>query len=190
MDRQQARTRPNAAEACQEALQRRVLEQGGWAARTCPARRIPLKVPCALVILLLALFSCLPSARCEVSVKGTVAAARIDAQHAPLSEVLRALEKNFKVRYDTFISIDEVTISRSYSGALEEVLRGMLSGLNYVIKTREGTVEVLIVGRSSEAPLAPPVSHVPASGVWDPLAALKAKSQPQTPPQTGEELRK
>jgi hypothetical protein len=149
-----------------------------------------LKVLCALVILLLGLFSCLPSARCEVSVKGTVAAARIDAQHAPLPEVLRALETNFKVRYDTFISIDEVTISGSYSGALEEVLRGMLSGLDYVIKIQEGTVEVLIVGRSSNAPSAPPASHAPASGVWDPLGALKAKARLQTPPQTGEELRK
>ena len=151
--------------------------------------RISLKVLRALVIVLL-FFSCATSARCEVSVSGTVAAARIDAQQAPLSEVLRALGKNFKVRYDTFIAIDEVIISGTYSGALEEVLRRMLSGLNYVIKTREGTVEVIIVGFPSNAPPAPPASHAsPASGVWDPLGALTAKSQLQTPSQTGE-LRK
>jgi hypothetical protein len=151
--------------------------------------RISLKVLRALVIVLL-FFSCATSARCEVSVSGTVAAARIDAQQAPLSEVLRALGKNFKVRYDTFIAIEEVIISGTYSGALEEVLRRMLSGLNYVIKIREGTVEVTIVGFPSNAPPAPPATHAaPASGVWDPLGALTAKSQLQTPSQTGE-LRK
>ena len=139
--------------------------------------RISLKVLRALVIVLL-FFSCATSARCEVSVSGTVAAARIDAQQAPLSEVLRALGKNFKVRYDTFIAIEEVIISGTYSGALEEVLRRMLSGLNYVIKIREGTVEVIIVGFPSNAPPAPPASHAsPASGVWDPLGALTANSR-------------
>ena len=151
--------------------------------------RIPLKVLRTLLILLPALFSCSASARCEVSVKGTVTAARIDAQQAPLPEVLRTLGSNFNVRYDTFIAIDEVTISGTYSGALEEVLRGILSGLNYVIKNQEGMVEVIIVGRPSTVPPAPFVSHAsPASGVWDPLGALTAKSRLQTPPQTGKEF--
>ena len=153
--------------------------------------RILLKVLRALVIVSLGLFSCLTSARCEVSVSGTVVAARIDAQRAPLSEVLRALGTNFKVRYNTFVAIDEVLISGIYSGALEEVLGRMLSGLNYVIKTREGTVEVIIVGFPSNAPPAPPATHAaPASGVWDPLGALTAKSRLQTPPQTDKEFRK
>ena len=153
--------------------------------------RILLKVLRALVIVLLALFSCLTSARCEVSVSGTVVAARIDAQQAPLPEVLRALGSNFKVRYDTFIAIDDVTISGTYSGALKEVLRRILSGLNYVIKTQEGMVEVIIVGRLSNIPPAPPASHASsASGVWDPLGALTAKSRLQTPPQTDKEFRK
>ena len=105
----------------------------------------------ASAIVLLALVSCSASALCEVSVQGTVAAVRIDAQQAPLPEVLRALG-TFKVRQDTFIALDEVIISGTYSGALEEVLRRLLTGLNYVIKTEEGTVELIIVGLPGDAP--------------------------------------
>ena len=104
------------------------------------------------VITLLALFPCSTSARCEVSVQGTAAAVRIDAQQAPLAEVLRALGTNFNVRHDTFIALDEVIISGTYSGPLEEALGRVLTGLNYVIKTQEGTVEVIIVGLPGDVP--------------------------------------
>ena len=158
---------------------------------TCFCRIMPLKVLRASVIILLALLSCLASGRCEVSVKGTVGTVRIVAQQASLSEVLRALGANFKVRYDTFISVDDVIISGTYLGRLEEVLGRVLSGLNYVIKTQDGTVEVIIVGRPGNTSPPPSTSHASsAPDVWDPLGALKAKSQLETSPQTGEDLRK
>jgi hypothetical protein len=68
--------------------------------------------------------------------------------------VLSALGTNLKVRHDALISLDGVIISGTYSGALDEVLRRVLTGLNYVIKTEDGTVEVFIVGRSGDAPTA------------------------------------
>jgi hypothetical protein len=121
-------------------------------------------------------FFFLASARCEVSVSGTAEAVRIEAKQAPLSEVLRALGTNFKVRHDTFITVEEMIISGTYSGALEDVLRQMLSGLNYVIKTHAGTLEIIIVGRSSNTHPEPPASHTsPGPPVWDPLGVLKAK---------------
>ena len=136
----------------------------------------PLKVLNASAIILLALISWAASARCDVSVKGTIVAARIDASQATLSEVLRALETNFKIRHDAVIAVDDVIISGSYSGALEDVLRQMLCDLNYVIKTQDGTFEVIIVGRSGNAPQVPPSSPAsPPHGVWDPLGVLKAK---------------
>jgi hypothetical protein len=108
----------------------------------------------ALAIALFALMSCSASAHCEVSVQGTADAVRVETRQAPLSVVLRALGTNFKVRHDALISLDGVIISGTYSGALDEVLRRVLTGLNYVIKTEDGTVEVFIVGRSGDAPTA------------------------------------
>jgi hypothetical protein len=128
------------------------------------------------MIVSLLFFSFFASARCEVSVSGTAEAARIDAKQAPLSEVLRALGTKFKVRHDTFITVEEMIISGTYSGALEDVLRQMLTGLNYVIKTHAGTLEIIIVGRSSDTHPDPPASHASSgSAVWDPLGVLKAK---------------
>jgi hypothetical protein len=109
-------------------------------------------------VLFLALVSFSASARCEVSVQGTASAVRIDARKARLAEVLRELGANFKVRHETLIALDEVIISGTYLGTLEDVLRRMLTGLNYVIKAREGTVEIMIVGRPGDTPagIAPP----------------------------------
>jgi len=113
-----------------------------------------LRRPWAIAIAVLALISYSAFARCEVSVQGTATAVRIDANRAPVSEVLSALAANFKVRHETLIALDEVVVSGTYSGALDEVLRRVLVGLNYVIKTRAGTVEVLVVGRAGDAPAA------------------------------------
>jgi hypothetical protein len=112
------------------------------------------------------------AALCEVSVRGTAAAARIDARQAPLSEVLTTLGTSFQVRHDTLISLDDVIVSGTYSGTLEEVLRRVLNGLNYVIETREGTVEVIIVGRTGavsatgNARPEPPPKNVNPAAQW------------------------
>jgi hypothetical protein len=137
-----------------------------------PTRDCLLRLPRwlrALAIVLFALMSCSASAHCEVSVQGTADAVRVETSQAPLSMVLRALGTNFKVRHDALISLDAVIISGTYSGALDEVLRRVLTGLNYVIKTEDGTVEVFIVGRSGDAPTAvattppaPPTNTNPA----------------------------
>jgi hypothetical protein len=111
---------------------------------------------------MLALACCSAAARCEVSVQGTAAAVRVDAREAPLSEVLGALEASFKVRHDSLIALDAITIAGAYSGTLEEVLRRLLTGLNYLLKTEGDMVEVIIVGRPGHAP-APYISREPAT---------------------------
>lgn len=119
----------------------------------------------------LALVACPVPSRGDVSVRGTAAAVRIDAKQAPLSEVLSALGANFELRYDTLIALDEVIVSGTYAGALEEVLKRILTGLNYVIQTQEGAVEVIVVGRRGDPPAAggagapapPPQNTNPAS---------------------------
>jgi hypothetical protein len=95
-----------------------------------------------------------------VDVHGTLAAVRVDAQQARLPEVLSALSTTLGIRYDSFIALDEVIIAGNYSGTLEDVLMRLLTGLNYVIKTGDGAVEIIIVGRSGQPP--PPIAREPA----------------------------
>jgi hypothetical protein len=113
--------------------------------------RLP-RLLAATVVVLPALVSWSAATRCEVSVQGTAQALRVDAQQAPLPEVLNALNTSLGVRHKSLIAVDEVIIGGSYSGTLEDVLWRLLKDLNYVIKTEEDAVEILIVGRPGDPP--------------------------------------
>ena len=140
-----------------------------------PARFPPLQCWLhAMAIILLALISCSASARCEVNVRGTAAEVRIDARQALLSDVLGALGTNFKVRYNSLIALDEVIISGTYSGPLVEVLARILTDLNYVVKTKEGTVEIIIVGRPGVAPAAVATTQPTLPTNTDPAAQWRS----------------
>ena len=132
----------------------------------------------ATSIVALALIFCPVAGRCEVSVQGTAAAVRVDAREAPLSEVLGVLEANFKVRHDSLIALDAITIAGTYSGTLEEVLRRLLTGLNYLLKTEGDIVEVIIVGRPGHPP-APYMSREPAPPAnANPAAQWRSPAKP------------
>jgi hypothetical protein len=104
------------------------------------------------------------SARAEVRVQGDVAAVRVDASQASVSEVLSALGPAFNVRYRTSISLDGV-IHGTYTGSLGRVISRMLDGYSYIVKNDEDTIEVVVFGRKGERavaiepPRAPPGRH-------------------------------
>ena len=125
------------------------------------------------LLLMLPLLVCAAPARSEVSVEGTAAALRIKAEQATLSEVLGALETRLGVRHSALIALDDVKVGGTYSGTLEDVLRRLLAGLNYVIKTQEEVVEVVIVGRPGDAP-APFVDKPPPPANANPAAQWRA----------------
>jgi hypothetical protein len=122
-------------------------------------RRLPRLLGAAAVALPV-LVSWPVATRCEVRVDGTAQAVRVEAQQAPLPEVLSALATSLGVRHKSLIPVDEVIIGGRYSGTLDDVLRGVLQGLNYVITTQQDAVEILIVGRPGDPP--PPVVSKPA----------------------------
>jgi hypothetical protein len=107
-------------------------------------------------------------------VHGTTAALRVETQQASLAEVLSALEESLPVRHDTLIALDTVTVGGTYSGTLEDVLRRLLAGVNYVIRIRKEAVEIMIVGWPGEPP--PPVKAAPVAPVNTNPAAQWRKS--------------
>lgn len=125
----------------------------------------------ALVLALPPLACCAGAAHCEVSVKGTAAALRVEAQEASLSEVMDAIERSLGVRHSALIALDNLPVRGSYSGTLEDVLRRLLAGLNYIITTREGAIEVVIVSRPGDPPppfvdKPPPAAHANPAAQW------------------------
>jgi len=124
------------------------------------------------LLLVLPPLVCAAPARSEVSVEGTPAALRVKAEQASLLEVLGALEARLGVRHSALIALDDVKFGGTYSGTLEDVLRRLLAGLNYVIKTQEAEIEVVIVGRPGDAPPAfvdkppPPAANANPAAQW------------------------
>jgi len=86
--------------------------------------------------------------RAEVNVHGNSAAVHLEANNAPLSEVLSALESAFSVRHRTSVPLDQA-ISGTYRGPLRRVLSRVLEGFNYyVANTVDGRIEIIVIGRS------------------------------------------
>lgn len=103
------------------------------------------------VLALIALTVTASSSLAEISVEGTLAAVRVTAKQAPLVDVLMALGKSFKVRHEALVTLD-ATINGTYSGPLDSVVPRLLTGFNYIITTRDGALDVIIIDRPGAAP--------------------------------------
>ena len=80
--------------------------------------------------------------------------ARAEVQ-ATISDVLAAVTKTFNVKSRMAIPL-EPAASASYSGSFEQVISRLLDGYNYVIKTEQGTTEIIVLGEHGAFPIAPP----------------------------------
>jgi hypothetical protein len=107
-----------------------------------------------------------PGARAEVHIEGSPEAVRVATSHDAISAVLSALAATFKVKYRTDIALDAVA-GAAYSGSIREVISNLLDGYNYVVKSNQDKIEIVVYGKRGEAaipaPPAPPAT--PAKGI-------------------------
>ena len=87
----------------------------------------------------------------QVHVGGDLTAVRLVATKASVSEVLQALQAAFNVHHSALVSLDDI-VTGNYQGPMDQVLSRVLTGFNYVIRTREGLIQVTIIGRPGDAP--------------------------------------
>ncbi len=85
------------------------------------------------------------SVRAEVRIAGVADAVRVDARDAPIEEVLAALGQSFGLRYRSTASLDR-KVTETYEGSLPRVVRRLLEGYDFILKTQSGTVEVVVIG--------------------------------------------
>jgi len=116
-----------------------------------------------------------------VDVRGDIRSAEIVAHQAPVSEVLSAIGATLNVRFNTS-TVAEAIINGTYRGALEDVLARVLRGYNYVITTREGAIEVTVIGRSDELPVAGPPVQTALPPNTNPAAQWRASTPPMPKP--------
>jgi hypothetical protein len=102
----------------------------------------------------------------EVHIEGGPAAVRVTTNHDSITDVLSAFAATFNVKYRTEIVLNAVA-GAAYSGSLREVISSLLDGYNYVVKSDQGGIEIIVFGRRGgaaiPAPPAPPAT--PAKGI-------------------------
>jgi hypothetical protein len=89
-------------------------------------------------------------AQAEVHIDGTVAAVRVKTDKDAIPEVLSAFETPFNLRYHTSVPLIG-NVSSEYSGSLAYVISRLLGGYDYVITHDQGTIEIVVSGKHSEA---------------------------------------
>jgi hypothetical protein len=114
------------------------------------------RIRCALA-LCAALICGLGAPACaEVHIEGNPAALRVTTSQDSISDVLSALVAIFKVKYRTEIALDAVA-GAAYSGSIRKVISSLLDGYNYVVKSDQERIEIVVFGRRGGAPIpAPP----------------------------------
>ena len=100
------------------------------------------------------------SARAEVHVEGSRAAVRITTSQDAIADVLSAVAATFNVGYRTAIPLDAAA-NAAYAGSFGQVISRLLDGYNYVIKTDQGSTEIVVFGRRGEVAIPPPAPKAP-----------------------------
>lgn len=117
---------------------------------------------------LAALTACLAAAStgafASAQVSGTAQSVSVDAQNSSVKEVLSALGRTFKLRFQSTANLDR-PISGTYQGSLQRVVARLLEGYNFIIQTDHGNLQITVLGTQ---PQGVPNSAVASSGQVSP----------------------
>src|SRR5215468_281494 len=111
------------------------------------------------------------SAAAEVNVTGDSKAVQIEAHDASIEDVMAALGASFGLQYRGTATLDR-RITGSYRGTLQHVIRRVLDGYDFIVKTNVDDVEVTVVsgGKAGEAKAASAMAPIPTTGIAPPPA--------------------
>jgi hypothetical protein len=110
-------------------------------------RRIHVPTTLLVPAILLAALLHAPSVRAEVRIAGGPDAVQVEARDAPIEEVLAALGTSFGLHYRGTGSLNR-RVTGTYKGPLQSVVRRVLEGYNFTLKTNADNLEVVVIGAS------------------------------------------
>jgi hypothetical protein len=96
----------------------------------------------------------------EVHVESSPTAVRVTTSQDAIADVLSAFAATFNVRYRTAIPLNAAA-NKTYSGSFGQVISRLLDGYNYMIKTDQETIEIVVLGRRGEVAIPPPAAKAP-----------------------------
>jgi hypothetical protein len=97
------------------------------------------------------------SVRAEVRISGNRDAVRIEARDAPVEEVLSALNTRFGLRYRSAGSLER-RVSGNYEGSLRRLVKKLLQGCDFFMKTQSEVVDVVVISALECHPVVTPAA--------------------------------
>ena len=140
--------------------------------------QIPTPIRIVVPAILLAALLHAQSVRAEIRIAGGADAVQVEARDAPVEEVLSGLRARFGLQYRNAASLDR-RVSGTYEGSLQRVVRRLLEGYDFVLKSESGTVEVVVVGAGKPGGARPAPALAPAASA---ATAAPTAAPPPVPP--------
>ena len=120
-------------------------------------------------------------AHAEIILEGPANALQIEMRDASVQDVLLVLGANYGLRFSSAAPLDR-SVSGSFSGPLPRLVARLLDRYNYIVKSANGTLEVVVLGARDAAPAAPSVGFaVPSAGLAAPRPAPAAPVPRRSP---------
>jgi hypothetical protein len=115
----------------------------------------------------------------ETHLTGGADAVRMEARAAPVEEVLTAMGASYGLRFRSATPLGD-SISGTFQGSLPQIVARVLDGYDYIIKTRDGIVEVIVMGSHRGSASSP--STLPAGSNWFPVRREATSGAASPPP--------
>lgn len=109
--------------------------------------------------IVLPLLAAAAPARAEIRVEGSASNVHVDARDAPVADVLATLGQRFGLRIRG--AVGDGRISAHLDGSLRRVIARLLDGYNYVIRTDDDGLEVMVLNPASRYAVPPPIYAPP-----------------------------
>src|SRR5262249_37714668 len=149
----------------------------------------------AAIMLGVALATAPTAALADAQVRGSPEAVTIEARNTSVEEILKALSGAFDVHYRSSANL-QMRVTGNYEGSLHRVMKRVLDGYSYFVKTADGRIDLTVLDAPRTAPstdapppfrvVAPPGDTVPAQS-QPVIAAVEPSVIPASPamPSTG-----
>ena len=119
-------------------------------------------------------------AHAEIILEGPANALQIEMHDTSVQEVLLVLGANYGLRFSSAAPLDR-SVSGSFNGSLPRLVARLLDRYNYVVKSANGTLEVVVLGAHDAAPAARSVGLPASAGLAPPRPAPVAPVPRRSP---------
>jgi len=126
------------------------------------------------------------AALADAQVRGSPEAVTIEARNTSVEEILKALGGTFDVHYRSSANL-QMRVTGNYEGSLQRVMKRILEGYSYFVKSADGRIDLIVLDAPRTAPASGAsapfrVVGLPADPVPpQPLPAIAAVEQSATP---------